>query len=199
MSDDDEWVIARFPGGGTLTVTDVEIRRIGTTPNGTGERGIPGGLKYHHPGAGDQPSLEMGIEVRDGVPVCTEIRLVASDSGQVRVKDLRMIAGTLEDRIERLAAMAVFDRDPGVGWWGQGNPAYQEDRDRAQRSRKKSVQTARKDARRKVGPELLASAADLYRAARGNRLKAIQDGLGVSERTAARYVSAAREAGLLDG
>lgn len=145
------------------------------------------------------PPLEIRVEVRDGAPACTEIRLVASDSGQIRVKHLQMLAGSLENMVEDFAARAVFDRYGDQSWWGRGEPAREDDRERAHWAARKSVQTARQSARRRLTPELLSSAADLYRSAKGNRLKAIQDGLGVSERTAARYVVKAREEGLLDG
>jgi hypothetical protein len=196
--DDDEWVLLQGAGGWKLTVTNPEIRTIGKTAKMGFDRGVFAGLRYHHPGDEGQPALEMAVEVRDGAPVCTEIRLIADDSSQVRVKDLRMIAGTLEDHLENIAAASVWERAPGAKWWGQGTPAFREDRERLARSQRKLVQTARRTAHARVSPEAIATAADLYRAAQGNRLKAIEDGLGVSQRTAARYVAKAREAGLLD-
>lgn len=194
---DDLEVIARYVNGATLAVTDHEIHRIGTTADG--ERGMCGGLWFRYPGGKDMPPLEIRVEARDGAPVCTEIRLVAGDSGQIRVKHLQMLAGSLENMVEDFSARAVFDRYGDQPWWGRGTPAYEDDREDAHRSARKSVQKARQSARSRLTPELLSSAADLYRSAQGNRLKAIQDGLGVSERTAARYVVKAREAGLLDG
>lgn len=149
-------------------------------------------LEYRHGGGDDQPALEIVAEVRDGAPVCTEIRLTAGDSGYVRVRDVILVASFLESRIEDLAVIAAWE-PTSRGSWSQALP------DADYRAKERSVRSARRAVRRKLTPERMAKVAEVYRTAEGNKLAAIQAEFEVSERTAARYVTAARETGLLDG
>jgi len=180
------WETIPLTDGGTLAaIGDPEVRPVG-------DHGVPAKMRYSHPGGANQPALDIGIEVRDGVPVCTEIRLVASDLGQVRVKDLTLLAGILEKRITELASLSVWDRTERG--WGKASVIDELHRTAHERS----VRNARQANRRRVTPDLLARVAEVYVAASGNRLEVIQKAFEVSERTAARYVTRAREAGLLD-
>jgi hypothetical protein len=70
----------RLEDGGTLTTTG-DVQPVG-------DHGMMARLEYRHGGDHDQPALEIVAEVRDGAPVCTEIRLTAGDSGYIRVRDV---------------------------------------------------------------------------------------------------------------
>lgn len=174
----------RLEDGGTLSTTD-DVQSVG-------DHGLPAKMQYRHGGGEDQPALEVVIEIRDGAPVCTEIRLRAEDSGYVRVRDVILVASFLESRIEDLAVIAAWD-PTARGSWSQTLP------DSDYQAKVRTVRSARQAARRKLTPERLAKIAEVYRVTEGNKLDAIGAEFGVSERTAARYVVAARAAGLLDG
>jgi hypothetical protein len=174
----------RLEDGGTLSTTG-DVQSVG-------DHGLPTKMEYRHDGGEDQPALEMAVEVRNGGPVCTEIRLKAGDSGYVRVRDVILVASFLESRIEELAVIAALD-PTARGSWSQMLP------DADVREKERTVRAARRAVRRKLTPDRMAQVAEVYRSTEGNKLDAIGAELGVSERTAARYVAAAREAGLLDG
>src|SRR4051794_14583781 len=179
MDDIDAWDTHQLTDGGTLSALGPpEVLPIG-------QHGLPTKMRYTHPGGENQPGLEIGIEVRDGVPVCTEVRLVATDSRQVRVKDLTLLAGILENRVEELATIAAWDRTERG--WGKDSVITESHH----KARGRSVRTARQSNRRKVTTELLSRVAEVYAAATGNKLEVIQGAFDVSERTAARYVSRA--------
>lgn len=140
-----------------------------------------------------QPGLEMEIEVREGVPVCTRIEVRAKDDGrEVTPKDLLIVKGQMLywlEEIPTFCAQATEEQDiTRVPGWAD------------QKAAKKSIGQARKGARRKITPELLAEVAKLYRAhVDGQPIEAIRLSYRVSPRTAARYVEMCRsdEYGLL--
>jgi hypothetical protein len=103
-----------------------------------------------------------------------------------------LVASFLESRIEDLAVIAAWE-PTARGSWSQALP----DTDYQEKAR--SVRSARRAVRRNLTPERKAKVAEIYRSTEGNKLEAIGAEFGVSERTAARYVAAAREAGMLDG
>jgi hypothetical protein len=183
-TDVDDAVTYRLEDGGTLSTTD-DVQSVG-------EHGIPSKMTYRHEGGENLPALEMTIEVRGGAPVCTQVRLTATQAGHVRVKDVILLATLLESRVEDLAAIAAWEPTTR-GSWSQRLP------DSDYQSKVRTVRSARQAARRKLTPERLAKVAEVYRETEGNKLDAIGTEFGVSERTAARYVAEARKEGLLCG
>jgi hypothetical protein len=140
-----------------------------------------------------QPGLELEIEVRQGVPVCTRIEMRAKEDGrEVTPKDLLIVKGQMLYWLEKFTtfcAQATEDQDiTRVPGWADRNTAQN------------SVRQARKASRRKITPDLLADVAKLYRVhVDGNPIEAIRRAYKVSPRTAARYVEICRsdEHGLL--
>jgi hypothetical protein len=157
---------------------------------------VPTRIHVHLFGSDDppaQPELEMEIEVRQAVPVCTRIEIRAKEDGrEITPKDLLIVKGQMLYWLEEFTtfcAQATEDQDiTRVPGWADRNTAQN------------SVRQARKASRRKITPELLADVAKLYRMhIAGNPVEAIKRAYDVSPRTAARYVEICRsdEYGLL--
>ena len=60
-----------LPDGGELIYDPRSIVAVG-------DRGIPRSVLYRHPGGENEPAFEVKIEVWDGVPVCTEVNVMAT-------------------------------------------------------------------------------------------------------------------------
>ncbi|WP_133062633.1 hypothetical protein [Mycolicibacterium peregrinum] len=129
------------------------------------------------------------IAVRDGVPVCARAELIAKDGVQVRPKDLKALAGMVDPVIEAAGVVFGFKRDGAAGW-GQAFPGSIDD----QRARLRAV----RGARRTINTELLKKVAAVYKSAPKPKLEAVATELNCSERSAARYVTAARKEGLIN-
>ncbi len=133
----------------------------------------------------------MKIEVRQGIPVCTEVTLTARPDGpEVRDKDLEYLR--LSDWLEQIVALASMKYSGsfpgGVTGWAKPVDDYTALRDiRRHRS-----------GRPRMSRERLQKIADVYREHFDSRpTDAVRRAFGVSDRTAARYVDHARKAGLL--
>ena len=133
------------------------------------------------------PIRTLKIEVRDGIPGCTEIHLTARKSGRgLRPSDLTDIdvAGWIDDILSECQCEATSD---GLII----RPGAIEGRRAIERAR---------TVRRTVTPELLQRVAEVYREHIDTKpIEAVSDELGVPYRTAARYVQLCRsdEFGLL--
>jgi len=140
-------------------------------------------------GDGEQPALQMKIEVHQGVPVCTELRLVARAGGrEIRRTDLRAVR--IDSWIEQVVAVCSHEQSEPGGVITKSAPTPA-DRENARAARPRS-------GRPKVPPERLHEVADLYRRhADGQPLLVVADVLGVSPRSAARYIARCRSDGLL--
>lgn len=159
-----------------------------------GDRLVPRSIAVHFPSAPDLPALDMTIEVRNDIPVCTQITVHAKDDGrEVRDVDLRAIR--IDDWIEDIVAVASSKIVSEDGAAVIEAVVYGDERDNRERSAARAmVRAARKDGRRRVTDDLLRDVAETYRAniPNGRPLQAVQRKFQVSYRTAARYVERAR-------
>lgn len=177
-----------FPDGGEASWEEfVDIKTVG-------DHGIPAIIKYRHPGGASQPAYEADIEVWDGVPVCSRVQITGKPDAKahVRVKDINLIADSIEDVIEGLSAIAAY-RKSGQDW-AKAWPTSAEDRTKSLRS----IRLARQQVRRKMTLDRLQQIADTYNAAPPPKIEAVAVAFGKSARTAARYVAEAKGQGLID-
>lgn len=145
------------------------------------------------PGEGDpQPAWTISFELREGVPVCTEVVVSANPGGrEVRSTDLRSIR--LEDYLEGTFVNVAMRR-----WVDEEGVTHLQRDFGSWRDTVRQVRGARRDARRKVTDELLEEVAKVYRDnIDSSPTQAVSDRLGVAERTARLYVRRARDAGFL--
>jgi hypothetical protein len=129
------------------------------------------------------PLRTMKIEVRQHIPVCTEIRLSARSDGRgLRPMDLQAI--DLSNWIEDILSECTWEIAP------DGIPIHQP----GAKVGRAAVKHAQKAGRRKISTELLTRVAAVYRAHIDARpIEAIQAEFDLdSYRTAARYVQMCR-------
>ncbi len=175
-----------FWHGHGLATWDIDAARVVV-----GDRLVPEQISVNVRGGPSTPDLSMKIEVRQGIPVCTEVTLTARPDGpEVRDKDLEYLRlGDWLEQIVALASMKFSGSFPGgVTGWAKPVDDY----------------TALRDIRRlrsgrsRMSPERLQKIADVYRQHVDARpTEAVARAFGVSHRTAARYVDQARKADLL--
>jgi hypothetical protein len=151
-------------------------------------------LIYTHPGDDTQPGLEITIEVIDAAPVVTSVRL-ASATG-VRVTDLKSAAARLERLTEEICAVAAWVRN-NAGGASKDWPVSADSQRAAMPSIQRARRRTRKATRKVSGDEVLSRVANAYRNGGDKPTDAVKRELNSSHRTAARYVSQARAAGLL--
>src|SRR4051812_39068582 len=89
---------------------------------------------------GNQPALSLKIEVREGVPLCTEVNLLADPQGpEIRPTDLRRVH--LDTLVEQAVALCSYQQSqPGVATKSAPTAA---DRANAERARRESVRRGR--------------------------------------------------------
>lgn len=156
-----------------------------------GDRWVPRRIVVQSP-MPDQPDLRMTIEVRQGIPVYTEVTLQArSDGPDIRRKDLDI---PLDDWLERfvgVCSMIAMEVDES----GQPIRLVKKPSDR----RAAMVNARRvRSGRPRIPSEHLQKVAEVYREHITDRpTDSVRAAFGVSHRTAARYVQQAREAGIL--
>jgi hypothetical protein len=157
-----------------------------------GDRKIPAEIFVHVQGGLSEPDFSMKIEVRQGIPVCTEVTLTARPDGpEVRDKDLKYLH--LSDWLENIVARASMKSggvpdDPAT--WGWGKPV----KDSTALADIRRVRSGRS----RMSRERLEKVADVYRQHVDARpTEAVARAFGVEHRTAARYVQQARAADLL--
>jgi hypothetical protein len=128
------------------------------------------------------PIRRLKIEVREGIPMCTEVQLLARPDGRgLKASDLESVdvAGWVED----VLAECTFD----IGADGEVTIR------RGSREGRTAIREAQRAGRRKVTPELLAQGADVYRKNLDHKpIEAIADTFDLEYRTAARYVQMCR-------
>ena len=162
-----------------------------------GDRLLPERLRAVFPGADGQPSLEMLLEVVDGIPSCQELTLRRTEGGRdVRTDDLRRIR--VETWLENLFSIAAL-RVTNERETDSGTTAVLKAQDYTeQRETLDAVRKARARARRRLTPELLAEVAEVYRDNVNDRpVEAVRQRFGGEYRTAAKYVERARKEGHL--
>jgi len=164
-----------------------------------GDRLVPRLITVHITGAPDLPATTMTVEARDGVPVCTEVVIRAKPgSREVRAADLRAIR--LEDWLEAIiaevAVQVVLTDEAGEPVVVSPAPATPD----ARRLAVSAVRAVRSGTRRRVTDALLRDVAAIYRGDQsGHPRLAVSERYGISKRTAARWVAAAREKKLIPG
>jgi uncharacterized protein (DUF2267 family) len=152
-----------------------------------GDRWVPPVIVIKAMGSATEPDLRMKIEVRDGIPVCTEVSLQARAEGpEIRSKDLRDIL--LDDWMQNTVAAFSADQSGTAGARCTIT----------RRDALANVEQARKG-RPRISREQLQNVANVYRQHIDARpTDAVRRAFGFSShRTAARYVERARKLGLL--
>jgi hypothetical protein len=151
-----------------------------------GDRWVPAEIVVKLPGNANEPDIGLRIEVRQGVPVYTEVVLHArSDGPDVRSRDVADIA--LDDWLDAIVAACSYSRLGAADSWVKGD-------------RRDALANVRKvrSGRPRISRERLVRVAEIYREHFDARpTDAVRRAFGVSDRTAARYVENARKAGLL--
>jgi hypothetical protein len=182
-----------LPDGGVL-IYGPEMAEVG-------DRGIPTHVLYRHPGDKRRPALEVAIEVRDGIPIITAVRVDAEpDRGvHIRAKDIRigMVAldSSLTYWLSELTYRRGAERPDGRRPWWRYDQVPPDERKAAIRT----IRRARGQLRRRMTDEMLARIAETYATATPPRHEAIAVVFDVSPRTAQRYIAHARQAGLING
>jgi hypothetical protein len=154
-----------------------------------GNRVMPRKIDAAIKGGQDEPDVEMTIEVRQGIPVCTSVRFASrADGPEVRVRDLKSVP--ILDWADEIVAACSWVRMESGGIMQVGG---KEARTRARRD----IARARVG-RPRVSSEHLEKVAKVYREHSDDRpTYAVQRAFGGSYRTAARDIERARAAGLL--
>ncbi len=175
----------KFPGGWAEYDAMSTVR--------VGDRVLPKLVEMTFMGGDSWPGVHLKIEIRNGVPVCSEASFVAGEGTEVRSKDLRSIP--VEDMIEiamALTASRVVSEDHGVV------TSVVTSGEEAIREHMSAIRNVRRAARKVITDDLLRKVADVYRQNATDRpTKAVEVAFGVSARTAARYVDLAAKAGHL--
>lgn len=178
-------VVPLFGGYGRAVYDDDALMPVG-------ERAVPREIFVEVRGGTNEADIAMKIEVRQGIPVYTELVLRARpDSPKIRGKDLESLY--LSDWLEEIVA--------GGSWTlptesGRMLTFVKEADLQEALTNVRRVRSKRK--RSRVSQERLQKVAEVYREHINERpTEAVSRVFGVSHRTAARYVQQARESGHL--
>lgn len=156
-------------------------------------------LVFDRPNNG--PRVIFNFAVVKGVPICASVEFYGRSDRGVISTDLRGLK--VEDLLEAAvqSAVAWSDTDPLPDYVTNDNATidrYIAERNVMYRGLVRDTRIARRNARRRIGPDFLAEVARVYREnLDGNPTVAVADFTGRAHRTAALYVKQAREAGLL--
>ncbi|MGE5693991.1 MAG: hypothetical protein ACM4D3_01800 [Candidatus Sericytochromatia bacterium] len=159
-----------------------------------GDRGLPRQVIYRRPADKRLPAVEIVMEVWDGVPEVVDVRVSADRERRValRVKDIRIGTLDLAALVPYWLAEVAVRRDPQRGVWLHPVQVSAAER----RAAANTIDRAR---RRRLSNELLEKVAVTYRAASVPKHEAVAWAFDVSERTAQRYIAAAKRKGLIGG
>lgn len=168
-------------------------RKGGKTFEHIGDYMVPTAFVMEVNGHEGAPDAAIRFEVRDGRPECVEIRITAHDDGRaIRSSDMRVF--NIDDLVESVftdnARMVYPDEQTGTRW---RTPSGEQEHWAA----RSAVATRRAEPARRT--DELAEVAKIYREnIDGAPLDMVRTLMGYgSDRTAARRVKAAREAGYL--
>ncbi|KZS80269.1 hypothetical protein B4U45_27885 [Mycobacterium persicum] len=159
-----------------------------------GDRQVPQQIYVEVRGGTSEPDLGLKIEVRQGVPVYTELVLRARPDGpEIRDKDLSYVY--LSDWLEEIVAACTWAQDQTGHWMVQTIGGEKGKGERAAAvANVRRVRTGRS----RMSQEQLQKVAEVYREHIDTRpTQAVAAAFGKSDRMAARYVDLARKAGLL--
>jgi len=153
---------------------------------------VPRTAVYAHDGDEGEPDLEVRFEVRDGRPECVDFHVRAKPDGRgIRTADLQMVTNLDAIAVNLYAAVTPVPDGNAFNWM------WRQTEENAERARRAAYE-ARKARRGTVTSAALEEVAKVYRKnLDSSPTRAVQLQLGYSERTAARRVQQAREAGLL--
>jgi hypothetical protein len=184
-----------------LAAVRVQVTPAGAATVPAGDLLVPSRFDLDLDREDGSPCLGLTFEVRDEVPQCRRAELRSTEDGrEVLSSDLRgvKIEDLLEFAVRSVAMLPTGRSEPGpegayaIGYMGVGRDP--EDQARAVQETRK----VRREARRRVTPEMLTEVARVYREnLDGNPTAAVAEFTGRAHRTAALYVHQARQAGLL--
>ncbi len=173
-----------LPGGGTVEVTDRAFVPFGNKGLYTHRE-----LTYRHPGDVTRLPHTVVFQTGDaGIPVCASVRVDADGGTGVMTKHLKALR--LEEiRADVFAFAGLYTRTP------QGD--YMRRLGRAEFETNRGA-VAKVGSRRRMTPHLLAQIASIHNGATpGGKIAAVKNAFHVERRQALRYISAARDAGLI--
>jgi hypothetical protein len=178
-----------LPDGGRLWEEN------GSRRHKVGDRWLPSPVIYEHPGDEKEPAYRLKFEIWDGVPVCSEVQLMANQSERVHIrpKDVKLVANRLENSLHDWLAFLEYERTAPGKFRRRGMPS-----DEQMRATRRVIQSARGQTRRKMTDEHLQAVADAVDTATGPAVEAVSTVFGVSVRTAWRYIEKARESGFIE-
>lgn len=142
-------------------------------------------------GTGDQPDLFLRVEIRDDAPVVTEVNVLAKPHG-VPVRDAHLDKLTLDAYARRTMLELAISID------ADGRMDHLQDGSKEMYSLVGGLVDAQERTRRGQSPQALEEVARVYKAhLDSSPTAAVAAMFGLSQRTAARRVKAAEDAGLL--
>lgn len=164
---------------------------VATAAARVGNRLVPNRIVVTTAGVDGQPSLQLKLEVVDGIPECRYLSLTSDENGRaVRQLDLDKIK--LNEWVADVFAAFAFERQGVVFERLEGGPAgHKQDVAAAN-----DFQRARRGkGARIVNEQVIKEAVEIYRRHFNDHPKrAIAEAFGVSERTASDWLTAARSA-----
>jgi hypothetical protein len=137
------------------------------------------------------PDVSFVFEVRNGVPECREVHIIATEDGHevqgINLAGIRLL--DVRDRTIRLLFQGFPTVSDGRVHW---NPLFATEDEK--RDAVRSADAARSARKAKMTPDLLREVAGIYRAyVNDNPTQEIADHYNKSHRTAGGYVKAARQ------
>jgi hypothetical protein len=162
---------------------------------------LPRHVFVDYAGKGGQPDLHLHLEWRDDRPQVVELSIKAKRAGRgVRSSDLEVLAlDGIARAVFESVALTVEDHSDGYTVATPANFLGDPDAEREFWKLDKDIADAIASRRGGTTTADLEKVAAMYQKHPTGALQAIAAALGVSERTAARRVKAARAAGLLSG
>ncbi len=172
----------------------LRVTEIGLATEAVGDRRLPRKYTLTATQGEGQPVVRLDFEVIDGVPLCRVVS-VSSPEGAREVRSCDMRGVKVEDLLEMATAFVAMksEHQGGTHWRGSVSRDPVGRRDAVT-----VVRAARRQAKRKLTPEVLAEVARLYRESIHARPTAqVAEHFEVAHRTAALYVKTARAGGFL--
>lgn len=159
-----------------------------------GDRVVPARIDVRFDSVDGQPCLSLVLEVVDGVPQCRSLAITSVEDGR-EVRPLDLDAVRLREWVDDIYAafaLDVVDTEHGV----RLGPL--EDGEEQLQTLGAFAAARRGKAARRVTPQLLETAAQVYREHIHDRpIAAVAAAFDVSERSASDYITKARRAGYL--
>lgn len=175
---------------GTATIRRRGGGRYGGSARLGGGYLVPRHVVYEFTGDNGHPDVHAHFEVRDGRPICTDLRVISKPEGRgVRTRDVEAqpVDQLTEAVFLHLAELIVQEHQPGVDL-GEAD----------ERPARAKIRRAITQPGRDKSPADLRQVAAAFRSGLPDgTVLAVADALGVSERTAARRIAEARDAGLI--